>query len=53
MPFLDFLNAQSNATTLLLLFVMILWHYRVEVLILEPKAFIVEVNVIILILESC
>lgn len=48
-----FLNAQYNATTLLLLLVMILWHYRIEILILEPKAFIVEVNVIILILESC
>lgn len=33
--------------------IIMLWHYRVVVLILEVKPFIVEVNVIILILESC
>lgn len=46
-------NVQYNARTLLLLFVMILWHYKAELLISEARALIVEVNVVILILDSC
>lgn len=57
MPFSDlffFFNVQYNAMALLLLFVMILWHYKAEVLISEEaKDLIVEVNVVILILDSC
>lgn len=55
MPFSDlffFFNVQYNGATLLLLFVMILWHYKAEVLISEAKALIVQVNAVILILDS-